>query len=77
MKTYAVIDRATHVIENTVLWDGESLWTPPATTYLYLLEGQEIGIGFTHDPETNTFSAPVYPEAQALEQPTSTGTQTL
>lgn len=26
---YAIVNDATHVVENVVLWDGESEWVPP------------------------------------------------
>ncbi len=46
VKTYAVINEQTNIVENVILWDGESSWQPPAGTYVQSLEGCEAGIGW-------------------------------
>jgi hypothetical protein len=43
---WAVIDGDTVV--NTVVWDGESAWSPPAgTTLVSLADHPHVGIGWT------------------------------
>lgn len=49
VKTYAVINSETNIVENVILWDGESQWQPPANTYVQSLEGTEAGIGWKYD----------------------------
>jgi len=47
---WAVIDGDTVV--NTVVWDGESEWTPPEGTLLEsLAEWPHVGIGWTYNPK--------------------------
>lgn len=44
---YAVINSATNIVENVVLWNGDvDIWQPPAGTYTQSLEGTEAGIGW-------------------------------
>jgi hypothetical protein len=45
VKTYAVISSETNIVENVILWDGESEWQPPAGTYVEPLNG-EAGISW-------------------------------
>jgi hypothetical protein len=47
---WAVIDGGTVV--NTVVWDGESDWTPPEGTILEsLADWPHVGIGWTYNPK--------------------------
>jgi len=40
------------LVENTVVWDGESDWTPPDGTELVnLADWPHVGIGWTHNPK--------------------------
>lgn len=40
------------LVENTVVWDGESDWTPPDGTILEsLAEWPHVGIGWTYNPK--------------------------
>lgn len=52
VKTYAVINEQTNIVENVILWDGEPPWQPPAGTYVQSLEGTEAGIGWKFENET-------------------------
>ena len=52
IKTYAVINEQTNIVENVILWDGESQWQPPAGTYVQSLEGYEAGIGWVFENGT-------------------------
>lgn len=46
LKIYAVLNVETNIVENIILWDGETNWTPPINTYILPLEGTEAGIGW-------------------------------
>lgn len=50
-KTYAVINPATNIVENIILWDGVSAWTPPAGMYVKVLAA-EAGIGWKFEGDT-------------------------
>lgn len=45
---YAVINSETNIINNVILWDGESNWTPPAGTFAVPLTS-EAGIGWKYE----------------------------
>jgi hypothetical protein len=45
--TYVVVD-ASNKVENLVLWDGNSSWTPPEGTKLIKYDG-EVHIGWQWD----------------------------
>lgn len=44
---HAIIDNSGHVI-NTVLWDGVSLWEPPADCIVVPIIDSNAGIGWTY-----------------------------
>jgi hypothetical protein len=47
---WAVIDGDTVV--NTIVWDGESDWTPPDGTIVEsLADWPDVGIGWTYNPK--------------------------
>lgn len=46
MKTYAVINSKSTVVENVILWDGETEWAPPEG-YI-ALESDVAGIGWKY-----------------------------
>lgn len=52
VKTYAVINSESSLVENVILWDGESNWTPPIGTFVVTLAGG-AGIGWKY--ENNQF----------------------
>ena len=62
MPVFAVIENATNICKNTVVWDGGfGPWTPPSDHYTVDIDGVEVGIGWTHDPATGVFTAPPAP----------------
>jgi hypothetical protein len=77
MKTFAVINQNTNIVENTVLWDGETEWPTPEGFNIVEITGQEVGIDFAFDPVTQIFTAPVYREPVAAVQPFSSGAQVI
>lgn len=53
-RTWALI--ANGVVENIVVWDGESAWSPPPGCTLVEVTGTATGPGWTYDGAT--FSPP-------------------
>lgn len=50
---YAVVDNETNIITNVIIWDGESIWTPPENHRIFLVpEGTKVAVGWTCDGET-------------------------
>jgi hypothetical protein len=65
MTTYAVVVTATNICDNVVVWDDTlGPWSPPADHYIVNIDGLEVGIGFSYDPVTQVWTAP-------LPEPTS------
>jgi hypothetical protein len=58
MMKYAVINNE-NIVVNSIIWDGESKWSPPAG---HRIIKSEAGIGSQYDPATKKFSAPVNKE---------------
>lgn len=52
---YAVIE--SEIVVNVAVWDGSSPWSPGEG--LIAVRSDEAGIGWSYDPETGAFSAPV------------------
>lgn len=51
------------VVENTVVWDGESEWSPPSgTTLVSLADHPHVGIGWDWDGQTFVDNRPVVDE---------------
>lgn len=48
VKVYVVVNEQTNIVENVVLWDGESEWQPPVGTFAAPLVG-EAGIGWKYE----------------------------
>jgi len=66
MSTYAVINTATNICDNIVVWDDTlGPWTPPSDHYIVSIDGLSVGIGFSYDPATGTWTAPPSPEEPA------------
>jgi hypothetical protein len=55
---YAIIQNG--VVVNTVVWDGQADWQPPAdTTVVQIQNGTDVGIGSTY--ANGVFTAPPAP----------------
>lgn len=61
MATYAIINSETNICDNVILLDEGSIWTPPADHYMVNIDGLEVGIGWTYDPQTNEWTPPPPP----------------
>ncbi len=60
MMNYAIVQNGTVV--NTVVWDGQSSWAPPAgQTAVQIPDGVYVGIGSTYSG--GTFGPPPQPPA--------------
>lgn len=59
---YAIINKETSIVENIVLWDGESEWSPGAG--FLALQNDEAGIGWKMDGDNflEPEPAPALPE---------------
>jgi hypothetical protein len=66
MKNYALIETATTLVVNIMVWDGKPPWTPPEGCIAVVIpEGSNAGIGWTYvDGE---FIAPPEPETEVTE----------
>jgi Na+-transporting NADH:ubiquinone oxidoreductase subunit NqrC len=52
---YAVIHKKTGIVENVVIWDGVTLWSPP-NGFIAVLNDVGAAIGWTY--KDGAFSAP-------------------
>lgn len=68
MKRFALVN-SQNVVENIVIWDGSTTWTPPKNMQLIDVENVICGIGWTY--LSGVFVEPVTPE----EVPESTTSQ--
>lgn len=55
--TYAIIRN--NIVENIIVWDGVSPYTPPEGTIL--VQTDTAGIGWTYDSATGEFTPPAEP----------------
>ena len=59
MATYAVIQSATNICDNVIVWDDTlGPWTPPADHYTVNIDGKEVGIGYYYDPAIQVWTGP-------------------
>lgn len=58
---YAVINDQTNIVENTIILDEGSTWTPPPGYYIVNITNLEVGIGWTYNPQTNEWAPPPNP----------------
>ena len=59
---YAIINDQTNIVENVIVLDEGSTWTPPEGYYIVDITGTEVGIGWTYNPETKEWTPPAPPE---------------
>lgn len=70
LKTYAVINEVTKLVENVVIWDGVSTWAPPEGTFAQLITVSGPGIGWTFENEVfvdKRPKAPYIPDPESSE----------
>ena len=61
MSLFAVVETATNLCDNTILLDEGSTWEPPADHYTVNIDGLQVGIGFTYNPQTGEWTPPPQP----------------
>jgi hypothetical protein len=54
---YAIVNDALKVVQNIIVWDGVSPYTPPAGTTLVNVDGIYCGIGWIEQPD-GSFAPP-------------------
>lgn len=55
---YAIVDGATKVVLNIILWDGVSPYTPPTGTALVGIDGVQCDIGWIQQPDGSFLPPP-------------------
>jgi hypothetical protein len=55
---YAIVDDATKVVQNVIVWDGATPYTPPAGTTLVNVDGIPCGPGWIQQPDGSFSPAP-------------------
>ena len=58
MSKYALINKETNIVDNTIVWDGSDCWTPPSTHLAVNIENVIADRGYTYNSD-GTFTAPV------------------
>lgn len=48
---YAIVDDATKVVLNIIIWDGTTPYTPASGTILVNVDGVECGPGWIQQPD--------------------------
>lgn len=61
MSLFAVIDNATNICDNTIVLDEGSTWQPPPDHYIVNIDGLEVGIDYTYNPQTGEWTPPAPP----------------
>lgn len=61
---YAVIKNG--IVENVIIWDGETSYAPPDG--FVLVKTETAGIGWSYDSETGVFTRPIDPAIEALPE---------
>lgn len=54
---YAIVQDSTKVVENIIVWDGVTPYTPPQGTSLVNVDGIQCDIGWIEQPD-GTFAHP-------------------
>ena len=55
---YAIVDSATKVVQNVIVWDGVTPFTPPTETTLVNVDGIPCGSGWIEQPDGSFIPAP-------------------
>jgi len=61
MSIFAVIVTETNICDNIIVLDDPSAWPAPQDHYEINIDGVEVGIGWTYNPDAKTWSAPIVP----------------
>lgn len=75
---FALIDKQSKTVVNTISWDGDtSKWQPPTEFDFIRIDNLDIGVGIGWTYLDGKWIEPVPIISPALEQPTTSGTQEL
>ena len=66
MSLFAVIETNTNICDNTILLDEGAIWEPPADHYIVNIDNLQVGIGYSYNPQTGEWTAPL-PPAPSLD----------
>ena len=55
---YAIVDDATKVVQNVIVWDGVTTFTPPTGTTLVNVDGIPCGPGWIEQPNGSFIPPP-------------------
>lgn len=61
MNRYCLVENGSNLVTNIVIWDGVSKYTPPGAVQM-IPASNDVEIGWTFDPSTQTFTAPLIEE---------------
>lgn len=61
MSYYAVIDEATNVVDNVIVLNDPSQWTPPDNHHIVNIDDVAVGIGWSYNQSTNQWTPPPEP----------------
>lgn len=53
---YAIVNNSTKVVENVIIWDGTSIYSPPAETTLVNVDNIPCGPGWIQQPDGSFIS---------------------
>ena len=75
MKKYAIVNNSTNLVENIIVWDGETLWTPPEGHIAVNIDDLDVGIGWTYNNGIVTAPNPEIYVVEKTNTPTLTELQ--
>ena len=58
---FAVINEQTNIVNNTVVLNEGSQWTPPLGDYIVDITGKEVGVDWVYNPITKQWTPPTPP----------------
>lgn len=58
MDRYAIINTQTNLVENLIIWDGQTPWQGPENFICIKINESDADIGSTYDPVSQTFTPP-------------------
>lgn len=61
--TYAIVNNG--IVENVIVWDGETPYTPPEGSII--VQSDVAGIGWSYNYETGEFTPPESPVDEVAE----------
>lgn len=64
MDRYCIVDSASNTVQNIIVWDGDTDYTPPVGTFL-VPATDEVSIGWVYDSTNKTYLA-LEPVTQTL-----------